>query len=283
MSQKVLAVPSVPSASGAPGPVASNGLRLRGGSAGDDVWRVLLGEVLLATSLSFGELTRLGRLNRSCRRLHDAAWRAIWRACSKTCGGAELGRILRLTITLGKAAHVRELVRPMTEQGDAEILQALNDEPSCLFLAVKEGHVEVVRALLEVGGRELGMMTRENGASCLMISAQEGHLEVVRALLEAGGRELVMLTADGGFSCLYVSAQEGHLEVVNALLAVGGRELVMLTKDDGFSCLMISAQEGHLEVVKALLEAGGRELVMLTADMEPAASTSVRIIGIWTR
>ena len=65
MSQKVLAVPS---ASGAPGPVASNGLCLRGGSAGDDVWRVLLGEGLLATSLSFGELTRLGRLNRSCRR-----------------------------------------------------------------------------------------------------------------------------------------------------------------------------------------------------------------------
>ena len=175
MSQKVLAVPSVPSASGAPGPVASNGLRLRGGSAGDDVWRVLLGEGLLATSLSFGELTRLGRLNRSCRRLHDAAWRAIWRACSKTCGGAELGRILRLTITLGKAAHVRELVRPMTEQGDVwGLMQAINDEPSCLFLAVKEGHVEVVRALLEVGGRELAMMTRDNGVRCLLLSAQEG-------------------------------------------------------------------------------------------------------------
>ena len=48
---------------------------------------------------NLGELTRLGRLNRSCRRLHDAAWRAIWRACSKTCGGAELGRILRLART----------------------------------------------------------------------------------------------------------------------------------------------------------------------------------------
>jgi hypothetical protein len=56
----------------------------------------------------------------------------------------------------------------MTEQGDALVsLQALNDELSFLFLAVKEGHVEVVRALLEVGGREIAMMTRDNGVSCL--------------------------------------------------------------------------------------------------------------------
>jgi hypothetical protein len=63
-----------------PDPVAMSAcsnLRRRDGF-GDDVWRVLLGEGLLATSLSFGELTRLGRLNRSCRRLHDAAWSAIW-------------------------------------------------------------------------------------------------------------------------------------------------------------------------------------------------------------
>ena len=60
---------------------------------------------------------------------------------------------MRLAVTLGKAAHVRELVRPMAEQGDAKVLlQALNDEPSYLFLAMKERHVEVVRALLEVGG-----------------------------------------------------------------------------------------------------------------------------------
>jgi len=72
------------------------------------------------------------------------------------------------------------------------------------------------------------MMTADNGASCLMISAQGGHLEVVRALLEAGGRELLILTMDDVTSCFWISAQNGHLEVVNALLEVGGRELLML-------------------------------------------------------
>ena len=181
---------------------------------GDEVWRVLLGEGMLATCLSFGELTRLARLNRSSRRLHDAAWRAIWRARSKACSGAELAHILRLAITKGKVAHVRELVRPMTEQSDASVLmQAIDGEPSYLFLAVKQGSVEVVRALLEAGGRELLMLTKDGGFSCLYVS---GHLDVVKALLEAGGRELVMLTKGDGASCHYVSAENGHVDVVRA-------------------------------------------------------------------
>jgi predicted LPLAT superfamily acyltransferase len=69
----------------------------------------------------------------------------------------------------------------MTEQGDASVLmQAIDGEPSYLFLAVKKWTLEVVRALLEAGGRELVMLTMDNGASCLMVSAHNGHLEVVR-------------------------------------------------------------------------------------------------------
>jgi hypothetical protein len=44
----------------------------QGGFTGDDVLRVLLGEGLLATLLSFGELTRLGGLNRRFRRNREA-------------------------------------------------------------------------------------------------------------------------------------------------------------------------------------------------------------------
>jgi ankyrin repeat protein len=55
----------------------------------------------------------------------------------------------------------------------------------------------VVKALQEVGGRGLAMMTKDDGASYLWISAHEGHLDVVNALLEVGGRELAMMTRDG--------------------------------------------------------------------------------------
>jgi len=66
---------------------------------------------------------------------------------------------------------------------------------------------------------------------------------VVKVLLEAGGRELLMLTTDDGTSCLWISAANGHLEVVKALLEAGGRELAMGNRT---SCLLISAQNGHL-------------------------------------
>jgi ankyrin repeat protein len=84
---------------------------------------------------------------------------------------------------------------------------------------------------------------------CPFMSAHEdlleGHLEVVKALLEAGGRELLMLTKGNGVSCLMVSLQNGHLEVVKALLEVGGRELLMLTMDNGASCLSLVTATGY--------------------------------------
>jgi hypothetical protein len=41
-----------------------------------------------------------------------------------------------------------------------------------------------------------------------MISAHGGHLEVVKALLEVGGRELLMLTRHKRASCLAIGCRE---------------------------------------------------------------------------
>jgi predicted LPLAT superfamily acyltransferase len=75
---------------------------------------------------------------------------------------------------------------------------------------------------------------------------------VVNALLEAGGRELLMLTMDDGVSCLYIGAENGHLEVVKALLEAGGRELVMLSMDSGASCISVASQANQGEVFRVL-------------------------------
>jgi ankyrin repeat protein len=92
------------------------------------------------------------------------------------------------------------------------------------------------------------MLTKVNGDSCICISAQQGHLDVMKALLEAGGHGLLMLTTDDGASWLLISAEEGHLDVVKALLEAGGRELLMLTTDDGESYLGIArgANQGQV-------------------------------------
>jgi ankyrin repeat protein len=61
------------------------------------------------------------------------------------------------------------------------------------------------------------MLTADDGSSCLMVSAQNGHLEVVNALLEAGGRELLMLTMNNGLSCLSVARLANQGEVFRVL------------------------------------------------------------------
>jgi hypothetical protein len=188
----------------------------------------------------------LSMLNHSCKSLHDAGWMSNWSARSKTCGGAELGRVLQLSVALGKGRHVRALLQPMAEKEDATaLMQLLDDHPSYLFLAVHEagdmldsneqdlcGHVDTVRALLQVGGRQLMMITRDDGWSCLHAAVYAKKLCIVQELLTAGGTELLMLTSVDGTSCLHKAAEEGDVDIVQALLQAAGertRELLMLT------------------------------------------------------
>jgi ankyrin repeat protein len=255
----------------------------------DEAWYCILREGLLAAWLSFSEQTMLSMLNHSCKSLHDAGWMSNWSARSKTCGGAELGRMLQLSVALGKGRHVRALLQPMAEKEDATaLMQLLDDHPSYLFLAVHEagdmldsneqdlcGHVDTVRALLQVGGRQLLMITRDDGWSCLHAAVYAKKLCIVQELLTAGGTELLMLTSLDGTSCLHKAAEEGDVDIVQALLQAAGertRELLMLTTifsghsigGEGYSCLHAAVKSGSPQVVDALLQAGGRELAMLT-------------------
>jgi ankyrin repeat protein len=99
------------------------------------------------------------------------------------------------------------------------------------------------------------------------MSAQNGHLNVMKALPNAGGREPRMLPTNGGFNFLHVSSYHAHREVVKFLIQVGELELLMMqTTHDGLSCLYAPAQEGPVDTVKALLEAGVRDLAILTEE-----------------
>jgi hypothetical protein len=97
---------------------------------------------------------------------------------------------------LRRADPARQAQLPLSVPAPIWRARSKSNQPSYLFLAVEEGHEEVERALLEVGGRELVMMIRNDGISCIYISAQKGHLDVLKVMLEAGGRELPMLAME---------------------------------------------------------------------------------------
>ena len=81
-----------------------------------------------------------------------------------------------------------ELVRSC-EENDVIAIDKLLRRPQdtngpSLFVAAENGHLEVVRLLLEAGADENS--ERTDGATAMFLAAEEGHLEVVRSLLEAG-------------------------------------------------------------------------------------------------
>jgi len=64
-----------------------------------------------------------------------------------------------------------------------------NEARSCVCFAAVSGHIEVVKLLVDIGGRELLMVLLKDGSSCLSLAAEmadcEDNTEVVKVIEEA--------------------------------------------------------------------------------------------------
>ena len=77
-----------------------------------------------------------------------------------------------------------------------------------LYVAAKNGNLEIVRLLLEAAA-DKGAPT-EAAAGALRVAAENGRLEVVGLLLEAGaGKDAAV---KGGATALSIAAENGHVD-----------------------------------------------------------------------
>ena len=146
--------------------------------------------------------------------------------------------------------QVEELLRkPLNPNALSEVF----GPRSALHLAAGEGHLEVVKLLLEAKANREARDSEDRTA--LLLAANSGHAETVKLLLEVGADKGVFDSYD--MTALHIAAGNGHAAVVKLLLEAGA-ETEAVT-DQSWTALHCAAAFGRTEVVKLLLEAGAEK------------------------
>jgi ankyrin repeat protein len=184
---------------------------------------------------------------------HEAVATLLLEQGAQANSGDALGRTpLMVACEEGRLAVVGVLLRHVGGQA----LQETDDKGrTALHLAALRGHGEVVAFLLgqgtETNRRDMFDMTP------LLYGCTEGHLGVVRVLLEHMGGGALQETDAIGRTTLHWAATEGHEEVAALLVGMGAqansRDATSKTP------LMCACEKGHLGVVRMLAQHIGEE------------------------
>jgi ankyrin repeat protein len=120
-----------------------------------------------------------------------------------------------------------------------------------LHFAVREGHFEVVRYLLDHGA-DPTYRTYLFNDSLLTLAQDREHHEIAQLLLEILSSRFPVVK---GLSDFLDAARHGNLSLVQSELARDSG-LARASNDTGNTALHIAAEGGHLDVMTALLDAG---------------------------
>ena len=93
---------------------------------------------------------------------------------------------------------------------------------------------------------------QEDGLSALMVASQNGHIKVLKTMIECAEKIEINQPAKDGSTCLMLACQKGNEEVVETLLNAGGD--VGLLNSNGECALTIALKLGHSGIVKKLLD-----------------------------
>ena len=137
----------------------------------------------------------------------------------------------------------------------SQSVNAFSDQPgklgdSALRFAVAEGHVDIVRALLD-GGADVNKANKD-GATPLSASVDDSSGEIAMILLNAGANPHA--TNKEGITALMFAAGRKNHEVAKALLDAGANPNAK--EKDGWTALLFAAYRDNFEVAKMLLNAG---------------------------
>ncbi|KAJ7759531.1 ankyrin repeat-containing domain protein [Mycena metata] len=143
-----------------------------------------------------------------------------------------------------------DVVKFLIEHG-ADVNAENEDGCTSLYLASRNGRLEVVKFLIEHGANINA--SDNDGYTSLSIASANGHLDVVKFLIEHGA-DINAKDQDGHLTSLYVASANGHLDVVKFLIEHGAN--IGASNKDGWTSLYLASTYGRLKVVKFLIEHG---------------------------
>ncbi|KAK3241032.1 hypothetical protein CYMTET_49169 [Cymbomonas tetramitiformis] len=134
-----------------------------------------------------------------------------------------------------------------------------------LTMAAAEGKKAIVQVLLL--HRANKFVQGDYGNTPLHLAAENGHLEVLKILVESAGEEvkerMMLMENEYGNTPLHLAAENGHLEVVKVLVESAGEEvkerMMLMENEDGDTPLVLAGHNLHEEVMVFLSGGSSRQ------------------------
>ncbi|PFW98152.1 Protein fem-1-like B, partial [Stylophora pistillata] len=175
---------------------------------------------------------------------------------TKINDGDDLATPLIIAARDGKLDSVRVLLRyeaNIEARGSIKAEGKVWEGCTALWTAVTNGHLEVVRLLIEQNPDVDGRLSRN--ATPLTSAAFYGRLDVVQCLVENGADVNARNSVNS--TPLMVTCYNGHMDVVSFLVENGAN--IHLEDNYGQNCLHYAAGRGHVQIVDKLLALGAKQ------------------------
>ena len=163
----------------------------------------------------------------------------------------------------GYTASVQALI-----DAKADLNQGDKDGVTPLFIACKNGNIEIIKALIAGGSdgnkADVNKARTTDGTTPLHVACDSGNIEIVKALIAGGSDVNKARRTDGATPLHFACKKSGNIEIFQALIVAGAK--LDQVKKDGATPLHVACDSGNIEILQALIEGGSDVNKALTKD-----------------